>query len=75
MEDPTEFARRGGPISYPLNIAKGLIPLQMKDPHLLPLILLNVFAISTSLSPSQFALQVLPSLEPLLPPRNHRRLW
>ena len=31
----------------------------MKDPHLLPSILPNVFAISTSLSPLQFVLQVL----------------
>ena len=46
----------------------------MKDPHLLPSILPNVFAISSSLSPSQFALQVLPSLKPLFavkePPEN-----
>jgi SCY1-like protein 2 len=46
----------------------------MKDPHLLPSILPNVFAISTSLSPSQFASQVLPSLKPLFvvkePPQN-----
>ena len=53
---------------------QGLILLQMKDPHLLPSILPNVFAISASLSPSQFALQVLPSLKPLFavkePPQN-----
>jgi len=46
----------------------------MKDPHLLPSILPNVFAISTTLSPSQFASQVLPSLKPLFiikePPQN-----
>ena len=46
----------------------------MKDPHLLPPTLPNVFAISTNLPPSQFALQVLSSLKPLFavkePPRN-----
>ena len=56
------------------NIAKVLSRLQMKDPHLLPSILPNVFAISTNLSPPQFALQVLPSLKPLFavkePPQN-----
>ena len=73
-ENPTEVARRGKQISYPLNIAKGLIPLQMKDPHVLPSMPPNVFAIATSLSPSQFALQVLPSLKALFavkePPQN-----
>ena len=44
---------------------QGFILLQMKHPHLLPLTLSNIFAISTSLSPSQFVLQVLPSLKPL----------
>ncbi|KII88940.1 hypothetical protein PLICRDRAFT_91412 [Plicaturopsis crispa FD-325 SS-3] len=47
---------------------------EMKDTHLLPYILPNVFAISTVLSPSQFAAQVLPSLKPLFaikdPPQN-----
>ena len=51
---------------------KGL--LQMKDNNLLPYILPNVFAISTALSPSQFASTVLPSLKPLFsikdPPQN-----
>lgn len=46
----------------------------MKDVHLLPYILPNVFAISQSLSPSQFASSVLPSLKPLFvirePPQN-----
>ena len=46
----------------------------MKDPHLLPSVPPNAFAISTSLSPSQFALQVLPSLKLLfaikVPPQN-----
>ena len=46
----------------------------MKDPHLLPSILPNVFAISTNLSPPHFASQVLPSLKPLFvvkePPQN-----
>lgn len=46
----------------------------MKDIHLLPYILPNVFAISTALSPSQFANMVLPSLKPLFsikePPQN-----
>ena len=46
----------------------------MKDAHLLPYILPNVFAISTTLSPAQFATTVLPSLKPLFsikePPQN-----
>ena len=46
----------------------------MKDTHLLPYILPNVFAISQSLSPTQFATLVLPSLKPLFaikePPQN-----
>lgn len=47
---------------------------EMKDTHLLPYILPNVFAISQILSPSQFASMVLPSLKPLFaikePPQN-----
>lgn len=47
---------------------------EMKDTHLLPYILPNVFAISQILSPSQFASLVLPSLKPLFaikePPQN-----
>ncbi|KAI0256494.1 kinase-like domain-containing protein [Lactifluus subvellereus] len=47
---------------------------EMKDPHLLPYILPNVFAISTIVSPQQFASLVLPSLKPLFtikePPQN-----
>jgi SCY1-like protein 2 len=47
---------------------------QMKDTHLLPYILPNVFAISQALSPVQFATLVLPSLKPLFavkePPQN-----
>ncbi|EJD53253.1 kinase-like protein [Auricularia subglabra TFB-10046 SS5] len=47
---------------------------EMKDTHLLPSILPNVFAISTHLSPTQFASTVLPSLKPLFavkePPQN-----
>ncbi|TDL27250.1 kinase-like protein [Rickenella mellea] len=47
---------------------------EMKDTHLLPYILPNVFAISTSLSSGQFASLVLPSLKPLFavkdPPQN-----
>ncbi|KAJ8519902.1 hypothetical protein ONZ45_g3225 [Pleurotus djamor] len=47
---------------------------EMKDTHLLPYILPNVFAISNALSPTQFAAQVLPSLKPLFaikePPQN-----
>ncbi|KAK7023898.1 protein kinase domain-containing protein ppk32 [Favolaschia claudopus] len=47
---------------------------EMKDTHLLPYILPNVFAISTVLSPTQFASLVLPSLKPLFvvkePPQN-----
>ncbi|TCD65416.1 hypothetical protein EIP91_002715 [Steccherinum ochraceum] len=47
---------------------------EMKDTHLLPYILPNVFAISQMLSPSQFASLVLPSLKPLFaikePPQN-----
>lgn len=46
----------------------------MKDTQLLPYILPNVFAISASLSPVQFASTVLPSLKPLFaikePPQN-----
>lgn len=46
----------------------------MKDTHLLPYILPNVFSISTMLSPAQFATTVLPSLKPLFsikePPQN-----
>ena len=46
----------------------------MKDKHLLPHILPNIFAISTALSSSQFANLVLPSLRPLFsikePPQN-----
>lgn len=46
----------------------------MKDPHLLPYILPNVFAISTIVAPQQFASLVLPSLKPLFsikePPQN-----
>ncbi|KAG6897837.1 hypothetical protein C0992_010325 [Termitomyces sp. T32_za158] len=47
---------------------------EMKDTHLLPYILPNVFSISTMLSPAQFASIVLPSLKPLFsikePPQN-----
>ena len=47
---------------------------EMKDTHLLPYILPNVFAISQMLSPPQFASMVLPSLKPLFavkePPQN-----
>lgn len=47
---------------------------EMKDTHLLPYILPNVFAISTILSAVQFAQLVLPSLKPLFtvkdPPQN-----
>ncbi|KAI0340500.1 kinase-like protein [Trametopsis cervina] len=47
---------------------------EMKDTHLLPYILPNVFAISQILSPVQFAALVLPSLKPLFiikePPQN-----
>lgn len=47
---------------------------EMKDTHLLPYILPNVFAISQILSPPQFASLVLPSLKPLFaikePPQN-----
>lgn len=46
----------------------------MKDTHLLPYILPNIFAISQILSSSQFAVLVLPSLKPLFaikePPQN-----
>jgi SCY1-like protein 2 len=46
----------------------------MKDTQLLPYILPNVFVISQSLSASQFATTVLPSLKPLFsirePPQN-----
>lgn len=47
---------------------------EMKDTHLLPYILPNVFAISQMLTPAQFASMVLPSLKPLFavkePPQN-----
>ncbi|KAL4062044.1 kinase-like domain-containing protein [Scleroderma yunnanense] len=47
---------------------------EMKDTHLLPYILPNVFAISNILSPTQFAQLILPSLKPLFtikdPPQN-----
>ncbi|KAF8163106.1 other/SCY1 protein kinase [Crassisporium funariophilum] len=47
---------------------------EMKDTQLLPYILPNVFSISKSLSASQFAATVLPSLKPLFaikePPQN-----
>ncbi|OAX40509.1 kinase-like protein [Rhizopogon vinicolor AM-OR11-026] len=47
---------------------------EMKDTHLLPYILPNVFSISNILSASQFASLVLPSLKPLFtvkdPPQN-----
>lgn len=47
---------------------------QMKDIHLLPYILPNVFAISSDLTQTQFASLVLPSLKPLFvikePPQN-----
>ncbi|KAJ4488353.1 other/SCY1 protein kinase [Lentinula aciculospora] len=47
---------------------------EMKDSHLLPYILPNVFAIVNALSSSQFATMVLPSLTPLFavkePPAN-----
>lgn len=46
----------------------------MKDTHLLPYILPNVFSISNVLTSSQFASLVLPSLKPLFivkePPQN-----
>lgn len=46
----------------------------MKDIHLLPYILPNIFAISQILSSTQFASLVLPSLKPLFaikePPQN-----
>ncbi|KAJ3537392.1 hypothetical protein NMY22_g5608 [Coprinellus aureogranulatus] len=46
----------------------------MKDTHLLPYILPNVFVISQALTPPQFASLVLPSLKPLFsikePPQN-----
>lgn len=46
----------------------------MKDPHLLPSLLPNIFQISRILTPSQFASLVLPSLKPLFaikePPQN-----
>jgi SCY1-like protein 2 len=46
----------------------------MKDTHLLPYILPNIFSISTALSSNQFANLVLPSLKPLFvikePPQN-----
>ncbi|KZT26503.1 kinase-like protein [Neolentinus lepideus HHB14362 ss-1] len=47
---------------------------EMKDTQLLPYILPNVFAISATLTPTQFASTVLPSLKPLFaikePPQN-----
>ncbi|KAJ2931423.1 hypothetical protein H1R20_g5707, partial [Candolleomyces eurysporus] len=47
---------------------------EMKDTHLLPYILPNVFVISQALAPTQFASLVLPSLKPLFaikePPQN-----
>ncbi|KAH8117221.1 kinase-like protein [Phellopilus nigrolimitatus] len=47
---------------------------EMKDTHLLPYILPNVFVIAQNLSPTQFASLVLPSLKPLFaikePPQN-----
>ncbi|KAI0317305.1 hypothetical protein OF83DRAFT_1058941, partial [Amylostereum chailletii] len=47
---------------------------EMKDPHLLPSILPNVFLVSKIISPQQFATLVLPSLKPLFtikdPPQN-----
>ncbi|RPD65977.1 other/SCY1 protein kinase [Lentinus tigrinus ALCF2SS1-7] len=47
---------------------------EMKDTHLLPYILPNIFAISQILSSTQFAALVLPSLKPLFaikePPQN-----
>ncbi|KAJ7090230.1 kinase-like domain-containing protein [Mycena belliarum] len=47
---------------------------EMKDIHLLPYILPNVFSIATVLTPAQFASLVLPSLKPLFivkePPQN-----
>ncbi|KAI0374727.1 kinase-like protein [Pilatotrama ljubarskyi] len=47
---------------------------EMKDTHLLPYILPNIFVISQALSPTQFAALVLPSLKPLFaikePPQN-----
>ncbi|KAK0210374.1 kinase-like domain-containing protein [Desarmillaria ectypa] len=47
---------------------------EMKDTHLLPYILPNVFVIATALSAPQFASMVLPSLKPLFavkePPQN-----
>ncbi|KAH9997522.1 kinase-like protein [Russula vinacea] len=47
---------------------------EMKDPHLLPYILPNVFSIAVIVSPQQFASLVLPSLKPLFtikePPQN-----
>ena len=46
----------------------------MKDTHLLPYILPNIFAIAQVLSSTQFAALVLPSLKPLFaikePPQN-----
>ncbi|KAF7966844.1 hypothetical protein HWV62_36889 [Athelia sp. TMB] len=47
---------------------------EMKDVHLLPHILPNVFSIAKSLTPAQFSSMVLPSLKPLFtikdPPQN-----
>ena len=55
-----------------LLLANGMF--QMKDTHLLPYILPNVFSISKILSAPQFATLVLPSLKPLFtikePPQN-----
>ncbi|TFY81754.1 hypothetical protein EWM64_g2255 [Hericium alpestre] len=55
-------------------ILPSLLEEQMKDTHLLPYILPNVFLISRILSASQFATLVLPNLKPLFtikdPPQN-----
>ncbi|KAF9228683.1 kinase-like protein [Gyrodon lividus] len=65
-----------GRFSEGLRIRKILPSLleEMKDTHLLPYILPNVFAISNILSANQFAQLVLPSLKPLFtikdPPQN-----
>ncbi len=60
--------------SLSVDISLLLILLQMKDIHLLPYILPNVFVIATALSAPQFASLVLPSLKPLFavkePPQN-----
>ncbi|KAF8432465.1 kinase-like domain-containing protein [Boletus edulis BED1] len=65
-----------GRFSEGLRIRKILPSLleEMKDTHLLPYILPNVFVISNVLSPTQFAQLVLPNLKPLFtvkdPPQN-----